>query len=649
MPPEACVASSLVIHEATLQAVRMDSGTSSANPKLSATSVVTKILDATRSLIGIKDGDGRYVLANGPMMEFHDLSRETFIGRTADEIGMTGTSAWAEVPDDASSHPEPLIRRDVELSDATGRRRRFDIVYQTATSADDGSRYVIEVANETFEPEATPPSWLLAALPAASFHCDVRPGSLRLTFLDKAAEDFFGSPASELLGKIEKLLVYAHDGAVEERRQKWQALAVQRDAWDEELEIRSAHGEPRWLRIAAQPSARNPNEYRGVIVDITTTKQAHARRAEDEQRLELALVNGGLGLVDWHIASGRLAPNRQLSRLLDLDDGEFIGTASELSSFEHPKDNERIHAELQAHLQGQSPEFHCEYRLRTARGEVRWVLANGHVMTRAPDGSALRYLGTLQHVPQPPNVGRELEKQVARSRAVTRISSQISSHLAREVRQLEAEIRDISHREQARIGRDLHDGLGQELTGVSLMLKGLEHAIEHDAPKFGSKIRSVRDMVDQCIATTRALAQGLSPVHLDRDGFAGALEQLAATSESFFGLPVRFSCQHNGASPEHGAATDLYRIAQEAISNAARHSGAHEINLHLFADADQLVVTVEDDGGGIPASAAKKDGMGLKIMRYRATIIGASLEIGSREGGGTVVRCTLRHPVVGAA
>ena len=108
-----------------------------------------------------------------------------------------------------------------------------------------------------------------------------------------------------------------------------------------------------------------------------------------------------------------------------------------------------------------------------------------------------------------------------------------------ELKVLETEIREISHREQKRIGHDLHDGLGQELTGVSLMLKTLEQAVISQAPELRTKVIAVRDMVDQSIATTRALAQGLSPVHLERDGFAGALSQLAANTESVYGIPVR--------------------------------------------------------------------------------------------------------------
>ena len=201
----------------------------------------------------------------------------------------------------------------------------------------------------------------------------------------------------------------------------------------------------------------------------------------------------------------------------------------------------------------------------------------------------------------------------------------------------------MSQREHERIGHDLHDGLAQELTGVSLLLRTLEDAIARDAPQLTTRVHAVRDMVEQSISTVRALALGLSPVHLDRDGFAAALEQLC--------VEQRGAVRHSGQVREppdghlHGlaAAADLYRIAQEAIRNAARHSGAKEIRLTLTADDERLTLTIEDDGRGIMPAAQTRGGMGMKIMRYRASIIGALLEIGARKHGGTIVRCVLRQ------
>jgi signal transduction histidine kinase len=343
-------------------------------------------------------------------------------------------------------------------------------------------------------------------------------------------------------------------------------------------------------------------------------------------------------VLDWRITSDDLQPSKHIVDLLELRADAPVRTWSQFASYIHPRDADRVRAKLIEHLHGNSRDLHCEFRLVTTRGRARWALARGRVVQRDGAGRALRFLGTLRDVTAALDTRQELERQLERSQAAIRMSTA----LALEVKQLEGEIREISERERARIGHDLHDGLGQELTGVSLMLKALADGIERDAPKLCPRVRSLREMVEQCIATTRSLAQGLAPVHLDRDGLVGALGQLAVSSEAMYGVPVTFVSHSERPIPALEAATDLYRIAQEAIRNAARHSGAREIRLTLELVGDRLSMVVQDDGHGMPEDMTASRGMGLKIMRYRASIVGASLEIGAREGGGTVVRCAVR-------
>jgi PAS domain S-box-containing protein len=359
----------------------------------------------------------------------------------------------------------------------------------------------------------------------------------------------------------------------------------------------------------------------------------------DVDRLDLVLRNGNLALIDWDLRSDRIVASAQLAELLGLDVASLPTTGAELARFEHPRDRARVQNELGAHLDGKTDEYYCEYRVRTAGSRVRWVIASGRVIARATDGRALTYRGTLQDVTESIETEQELQRQLVRSREAARISE----HLVGEVRRLETEIREVSQREHERIGHDLHDGLGQELTGVSLLLKSLEDAIARDAPQLTTRVHTVRDMVEQSISTARALALGLSPVHLDRDSFVGALEQLCASSEALYGITVKFTSRQSQALDGLTAAADLYRIAQEAIRNAARHSGANEIEVTLAADERRLELMVEDDGRGILPGGETRGGMGLKIMRYRASIIGAALAIGARKHGGTVVRCVLRQ------
>ena len=204
----------------------------------------------------------------------------------------------------------------------------------------------------------------------------------------------------------------------------------------------------------------------------------------------------------------------------------------------------------------------------------------------------------------------------------------------------EQEILDVAGRERRGIGRDLHDGLGQELTGVALMLRGLAGRVQERFPDAAESIQEITDVVNGSIENARSLARGLLPVR-DTGGLAPALQELASRSRDLYGLEVDVLWE---VSPEvHFSETEashLYRIAQEALSNAARHGHASHIEIALSAARHAFMLCVSDNGEGMAGRTAPYTGMGLNIMKYRAGMIGAKFEIVSRRPRGTVVRVT---------
>jgi len=202
-------------------------------------------------------------------------------------------------------------------------------------------------------------------------------------------------------------------------------------------------------------------------------------------------------------------------------------------------------------------------------------------------------------------------------------------------KELEQEILDISNREQRSLGSDLHDGLGQELTGLSLMMKGLQVQLSREAPQYLPQVTKMSELIAHTIQSTRMLARGLAPVNLERGGLREALRSLAARCTDMYNLTCTFEDQ-NASLPElnESQATHLYRIAQEATTNAARHAQATSIAIELRTTARRLYLSVTDNGMGLSTGLSKgKPGMGLKIMEYRARTIGGTISFDSLPKG----------------
>ena len=208
-----------------------------------------------------------------------------------------------------------------------------------------------------------------------------------------------------------------------------------------------------------------------------------------------------------------------------------------------------------------------------------------------------------------------------------------------ERRRLEREILEISDRERQRIGRDLHDGLCQSLTGIELMSEVLEQKLARRSKEGAAKVGEIASHVREAIRQTRLMAQGLAPVTLESEGLMSGLQELAAKTGKMFGIKCRFACEAPVLVADISVATHLFRIAQEAVSNAVKHGEASEVVIRLEMGHENALLLVSDDGLGLPGGPTERQGMGLHIMKYRAGAIGGALSILPREAGGTEVVC----------
>lgn len=209
---------------------------------------------------------------------------------------------------------------------------------------------------------------------------------------------------------------------------------------------------------------------------------------------------------------------------------------------------------------------------------------------------------------------------------------------------LEKEILEISEREQQRIGRNLHDDLGQRLVGISYMSHQLAGALQAISSPEAGQATKITALLNDALSLTRSLARGLHPVALKSGGLIAALADLADRTAGMYQVTCHFESPEGEPPLTDTAATHLYRIAREAVTNAVNHGQADKIRIALGVAAGLVELRVADNGCGMPRLSPRRKGMGLRIMNYRADVIGATLVFSTPESGGTLVACSV--PIV---
>jgi two-component system, NarL family, sensor histidine kinase UhpB len=235
----------------------------------------------------------------------------------------------------------------------------------------------------------------------------------------------------------------------------------------------------------------------------------------------------------------------------------------------------------------------------------------------------------------------ELEARVQQRTADLKTANARLHAAIAERRRLEYELLEITEKERRRIGLDLHDDLGQQLSGLALMTKGLELKLAKRRARETSDAARIHNLVQQAMNHARDLARDLATLDLKGDDLPAALDGLATHAAELFRISCRF--ETDGAIPplESNVASQLYKITQEAVTNAIKHAKASRVGIRLANGPDALILAVHNDGLPFPNLQSPSTGMGLRIMNYRASLIGASLEIKGAGPRGTRVICTV--------
>jgi PAS domain S-box-containing protein len=275
----------------------------------------------------------------------------------------------------------------------------------------------------------------------------------------------------------------------------------------------------------------------------------------------------------------------------------------------HPEDRERTLRLLENPERSFS--YDEEYRIVQPAGAVRWIRERAFPV-RDSTGKVVRIVGIAEDIT--------------------------------DRRRLEREILEVSDREQARIGQDLHDSLCQKLVSLAFDTHSMAERLAARSAPETETARQMTRLLDDLITEARSVARGLFPVQLESDGLGAALEQLASTVTTRLKVDCRLDCGAPVPLGDNATATHLYRIAQEAVSNAVKHSRANRIVIHLSAQRGQVELRIVDNGIGLAALPARRAGMGLHTMEYRARTIGGTLSVEARPDGGTGVICLAPQP-----
>jgi len=235
----------------------------------------------------------------------------------------------------------------------------------------------------------------------------------------------------------------------------------------------------------------------------------------------------------------------------------------------------------------------------------------------------------------------ELELRVEQRTAALKAANVQLENVIEERKRLENELLEIAENERRRIGFDLHDDLGQKLTGVSMMIIALEQRLATEHHSCLPDARKIHQLMDEIIHHTHDLAHQFGSLDVKGEDLAAVLKGLCENVKRMFDIPCAFSVKGNVLELAHNTTVQLYKIAQEAVSNAIKHGKATHVSVSVIRHDDQLQLAIKNNGLPFSAPAAGKDRMGLRIMNYRANTIGATLEIRPQEKSGTLVICNV--------
>jgi PAS domain S-box-containing protein len=357
---------------------------------------------------------------------------------------------------------------------------------------------------------------------------------------------------------------------------------------------------------------------------------------EHQQRYALATAAGAVGVWDWKLETNDIYIDPQLKRLLGFRDDEIRNHLDDWGQRVHPDDRDAVQARAQACIEGRVDVYEIEHRMLHKDGSLRWFLARG-TLVRHADGTPYRMVGTDSDITERKRVQGAIHENEAALRARNE-----------QIRNLAGRLIVAQEAERARIARDLHDDVSQQLAGLSIALSNLKRRVER-LPDVPDALTVLQQRTIALAENIRSLSHDLHPSVLTHAGLVAALTAHCHEFQRQHGVEVIFQAADDFGSIGAEADLCLYRVAQEALRNTGRHAAARGATVRLARIGTSAELAITDDGKGFDITQASHhhDGLGLRSIHERVRLAGGDVSIVTAPGKGTAVQ--VRIPVEGHA
>lgn len=590
---------------------------------------IRAILDGTSEAIFIHDIEtGRILDVNRTACEMFGYSRDELCARSVEELSsgelpFTQKKAMEFMSNSANS---PTASTEWHARHSSGRLFWAEVRARTVTVAGE-KRLLVTGRDITARKKATAEiRKLYTAIEQSAASVVITDSRGVIEYANAATYQLTGYSQAELLGRKPDIFRTVHANPYEYRK-LWRTI-LKGGVWRGEFLNRRKDGSSYWETASISSivdDAGNITHFLAVKEDITERKMAEEKLQRQEALLEDAGELAHFGGWEFDPTTGKGEWSAEVARIHELDPAAEATSEIGLSFYQDESKLKIENAVFQAITQG-TP-YDLELELTTQKGTKKWVRTIGRPVMR--DGKVVRVRGSIQDITKRKNTEQELRQSRLRLRALL------------------ARIQQTRERERTRLAREVHDVLGQLLTGMKMDLNWLERRLsgigdEALREAMAAKIAAATSLSDSMVESVQKISRDLRPGVLDNLGLMAALQAEA----NLFAGRTSITCEvlehADTEGLSHEVSTNIFRIFQEILTNVARHAGASEVRIAMNRTNDTLRLVVEDNGRGIdPEALQAPDSMGLLGMSERAELLGGTIAFSRLDEGGTRVVLTV--------